>query len=499
MTEESEQTVRLFSYYDDQPIEDVGSLIPRAISGNYRPKYAIIQTTRKVVSYTVVPVVGMAAFVLMAVSGYGIISSSNNNLASAPTVTIYDPDTLTTTPLEYGPQVALSRSSFFDETRDAFIDESLSFVEVDLDSNTVRYFENGVLLFTSEILAAGQEGSWWDAPSGIYQVEEREQRNFSTYAQVYLPWSVTFEGNYVIHGTPEYPDGTTVTESFIGGGIRIDSKDAERLYELVEKDITVLVHKKPLPVDTFVYEPLVPDVSAPHYLVADLENGSILAASDLNEPVPIASVTKLMTAIVAAEKMSLDHRVRAASPTFVESLIPRLAERSTVSMYSLLQLLLLESSNEAAEVIAGEYGRDQFIEEMNNKARQIGMFDTTFTDPSGLDAGNVSSLGNLYQLARHIHNHRKFIFEITETGEAVGVTGGGEFENLANFNEVEDSDTFVGGKIGETNAAGRTSLSLHEISVQDTKRTVVVVLLGSASLSSDVSKLLEYVANRYSE
>ena len=62
-------------------------------------------------------------------------------------------------------------------------------------------------------------------------------------------------------------------------------------------------------------------------------------------------------------------------------------------MYSLLQLLLLESSNEAAEVIAGEVGREEFIKAMNAKAVQLGMLNTTFTDPSGLDDGNVSTLG----------------------------------------------------------------------------------------------------------
>lgn len=496
MFQESDQSVRLFSYSDDQPTENIGSLIPRSVRNSQKSKKSTFSKARKVAISTVTPIIGFAALALVAASGYGVLSTSN--LASAPTVTIFDSETASQVEFSYGPQTALARTSFFDETRDAFIDESMTFIEVDLDAHTVRYFKNGVLLFTSEILAEGQQGSWWDAPSGLYQVEGKKEYQFSTYTQAYFPWSVTFEGNYVIHGWPEYPDESLVGEEFEGGGIRIATEDAEALYKLADTDIPVLVHKTPDAPDTFTYEPNVNEVQAEHYLVADLENGTILAASDMHTSVPIASVTKLMTAVVAAEKMSLDHRVRAASPTFVESLIPRLAERSTVSMYSLLQLLLVESSNEAAEVIAGEYGREDFIEEMNTKARQIGMYESNFADPSGLSSENTSSLTDLYQLTRHIYNHRNFIFEITATGEAIGVQGGGEFEGLVNFNEVKDNDTFIGGKVGETRAAGQTSVSLHELIIQGEKRTIVVILLGSPQRTEDVLSLLDTVENRFS-
>jgi len=116
----------------------------------------------------------------------------------------------------------------------------------------------------------------------------------------------------------------------------------------------------------------------------------VLAASDLDRVVPIASLTKLMTALVAAEHINLDQDVRIRG-SGVTSLIPRLREGYSASMYSLLQLLLIESSNEAAEVIASVIGRDEFLRLMNEKAAAIGMEHTTFTDPSGLDDGNIST------------------------------------------------------------------------------------------------------------
>jgi D-alanyl-D-alanine carboxypeptidase len=204
-----------------------------------------------------------------------------------------------------------------------------------------------------------------------------------------------------------------------------------------------------------------------------------------------------MTALVTAEKMDLDSRVQVTSPNFVESLIPRLAERTSVSMYSLLQLLLVESSNEAAEVIAAEFGRDEFIKEMNTKATQLGMLHSSFVDPSGLRNENTSSLGDLFTLAQYIHKNRNFIFEITAKNKITTLGDTGEFTDLVNFNEVEELDNFVGGKVGETTAAGQTSVTLHTVSIQGTKRTVVIILLGSEKRDEDVRTLMQYVEDRY--
>ena len=73
----------------------------------------------------------------------------------------------------------------------------------------------------------------------------------------------------------------------------------------------------------------------------------------------------------------------------------------------------------------------------------------------------------------------------------------GEFDGLVNFNGVEGLDNFVGGKVGETNAAGQTSITLHKINFQGVDRIVVVILLGSDGRTADVKELIKYVENRY--
>jgi len=500
MSKWSDAQIKLFSHTEDTPQEARGMLIPR------KHKAKISKFTPAVMQDNSGPHMAWgslfaAAFAFIAIGaiglgGYGVISQMSQ--VAAPVVTVVDPYTNVTATLEYGPHSALTNNSFFEETRAGFIDEGVTFVEVDISDRQLRFFERGVLLLSSEIISTGSAGSWWQTPSGLYQVEKKEEESFSNIEQMNFPWQIRFEGNFMIHGQPVYPDGTAADPDYSGGGIRLSDESAQALYRYVSAGTPVLVHVEPeKTVDTFVYQAQVLDIDAPHYFIADLGNGSILASSDLDSTAPIASVTKLMTALVAAEEIDLDGRVRVTSPTFVTSLIPRLSERSSVSMYSLLQLLLVESSNEAAETIAGEIGRDEFIEAMNAKARQLGMLDTNFADPSGLSSENVSSLGDLYTLTRYIEQNKKFIFDITVDEELSTVQSGGEFVDLVNFNHVEGLDNFVGGKVGETNAAGQTSVSLHQVEFQGEDRVLVVILLGSEQRTEDIKTLISYVQNRY--
>jgi len=134
---------------------------------------------------------------------------------------------------------------------------------------------------------------------------------------------------------------------------------------------------------------------------------------------------------------------------------------------------------------------------MNTKARQLGMLHTNFADPSGLSAENTASLGDLYTLTRYIYENRRFIFELTANTNLASAHVGGEFDGLINFNEVKDMDNFIGGKVGETLAAGQTSISLHRLSFQGQERILAVILLGSTNRTSDVQALIAYVQNRF--
>jgi|GEM_PF-289439 len=415
----------------------------------------------------------------------------------ATPVIVQDPYTAKQEPLKYGVQLAMSEPNFFTETRNAFIDESKTFIEVDLTTMQLRYFDHGVLHDQMTILGKGQKGSWWETPAGLYEVKDKKETQFSMFGQVNTPWAITFQGNFSIHGWPKFPDGKSVPADYTSGCIRLSDVDAQKLYEEAAVHTPVLVHEVPVVADSFVYEPKIPELATPHYLIADVESNTVLASSDLSDSVPIASLTKLMTALVAAEYLNLDQTIQVTQPTFVQSLIPRLGNRDKVSMYSLLQLLLVESSNEAAGVIANQIGQEKFVQYMNDKAASLGLLDTHFADPSGLSAANKSSLRDLLALTRYIYNNRKFIIDLTADQNLPTAYVSGQFGELSNFNKIAGLDNFIGGKVGETTAAGQTSISLHRLHVKGADRIIAIILLDSKSRGADVKELLQYAQDRF--
>lgn len=506
---DEEQRARRFyavSYENDTPSFAVGALIP-PLRGS-RPVAVVLSTRARVwrhpYSGSVLAVIGMAlfAFVSLQVPVWpqtGMLASLTAARAASAPIVIEHPYSGERTPLNYGVQGIFAEPTFFADTRAAFVASEQTFIEVDLVRQQLRYFDGGVLLQQYPIIAKAPAGSWCETPAGLYRVEFKRENHFSTFGQIYQPWSIGFQGNYFIHGWPEYAPEDPVGEEYRGGCIRLASADAQALFAAVEVGTPLLIFEEVTPFDAFVYQPKVPTINTPHYLIADIESNTILASSDMDDVAPIASLAKLMTALVATEYINLDTTVYTAQPTFVQSLVPRLADRGRVSMYSLLQLLLIESSNEAAEVIAAQLGREEFIERMNEMAQAIGMDDTVFADPSGLSSDNQSSVRDLFQLTQYLYKHRRFVLDLTADQHLPTVYVSGEFGELMNFNKVESLDNFIGGKIGETRAAGQTSITLHKLTVGETERTLAVIILGSSSRSADVRELLSYAEERFGQ
>ena len=502
------------SYNDDEPTVSLGAFIPprkkkTAAPVSFTPQIVKISTpvpSPYVVSVKVVTVF-LSLVLLLLVSllstpyikenGRAVMAQLFSSVTDSAPVIVENPYTKAQTALNYGVQMSFSQPNFFSETRDAFIAQSKTFVEADLATMQLRYFKEGVLELQVPIIAKGAKGSWLETPAGLYEVQSKKEARYSSFGQMYTPWSVAFQGNFIIHGWPYTENGAKVPSDFPGGGIRLSDTDAEKIFNLVELKTPILVHAAPSAPDTFLYEPKIPELDTPHYLIADVESNTVLASSDLDSVAPIASLTKLMTALVAAEYINLDARVRVAQPTFVQSLIPRLNGLGTVSMYSLLQLLLVESSNEAAEVIAAQVGRAEFISHMNEKAASIGLSHTHFSDPSGLSAGNTSTVRDLLGLITYIYNTRQFIVDLTANQDLPTAYISGEFGTLSNFNEVKGLENFIGGKVGETTAAGQTSVTLHKIKVKGVERVIAIVLLGSDSRNADVKELLGYATARF--
>jgi len=432
--------------------------------------------------------------------GVGIaVLLHEKEISAAPLVVVSTSSTTPTTEFIYGPQPRLAQSNFFLETLRTFKEGKQSFIEADLSLMKIRYYDLGVVVFEAPILSKGKEGLWWETPAGLYEVQSKEPNHLSSFGGVYQPWSMVFQGNFFIHGWPYYPDGTPVSSQYSGGCIRLADADAEKLYNLSSVHTPVLVYEDQDSVNTdmFSYDVPKPEIDAQEYLIADIQNGTILAEKKAKTVAPIASVTKLMTALIATEYINLDKEVTITERMIASTSVSRLVPGTHMTAYSLLFPLLLESSNEAAITFGMTLGTERFVKLMNEKAKSLGMYDTVFADTSGAHSGNVSTPHDLLRLITYLYTNRSFILKISSGKSVDSAYKAYSFGKLSNFNETPGLTGFVGGKVGKTTAAKETSLLAYEMSIKGTPRTLVFIILGTEDRFDSQRKLYEYIEKQY--
>ncbi len=228
-------------------------------------------------------------------------------------------------------------------------------------------------------------------------------------------------------------------------------------------------------------------VTAGAYLVEDLDTGTIAARYNPDQILPIASLTKLVTAEVAKKLIPADARItlsKAPLSTYGDSASFKVGE--TYTARDLLYPLLMVSSNDAAEVYAQYYGRAAFIKSMNEFAQSVGAYRTYFADPSGLSPKNVSSAGDLALILDWIRKNDPDTLAITLTKRKTARS-----HTWINPTAFLNWSNYQGGKNGYTDEADRTAAALFALGTL--KHAYAVIVLGSDSRNPDVVQLLAKV------
>ena len=239
-----------------------------------------------------------------------------------------------------------------------------------------------------------------------------------------------------------------------------------------------------------------PPVQAEAYLVQNVSTGEVLAAHDERERRPIASITKLMTALLAVERARLDEVVTVpadAARIGEATLDLRSGERVTVA--DLVRAALVQSANDAANALAAHVGGgsvDRFVALMNARAAQLGLADTHFVNPNGLDApGHVSSARDVTKLAR-VAMRQPFI---RETVTVVRGTAAGR--PIATWNDLLSTfPRLLGVKTGHTSGAGWSQVA----AARGRGVTIYATLLGGRTRegrNADLTALLRWGLSRY--
>jgi len=211
----------------------------------------------------------------------------------------------------------------------------------------------------------------------------------------------------------------------------------------------------------------------------DNDSGRILYSKDINQQKLIASTTKLMTFLVAYENGNLDDVYEVGEEVlkmYGTSIYLSLGEK--VSLKDLLYGLILRSGNDASVVIANNIGENyvNFIKMMNNKAKQLGMKDTIFKNPHGLDeeTENYSTSHDMAILSRYLNNI-PFYLEVSSTKHYQMQTDLKSYDWYNRNKMLSLYSNTISGKNGYTPKAGKTlvssalknNLSLTAVSLDD--------------------------------
>lgn len=246
-----------------------------------------------------------------------------------------------------------------------------------------------------------------------------------------------------------------------------------------------------------------PNILADRYLLADLDSGEILLKRNANLKVPIASTTKIMTAVVVLETYNLDDVAtiseKAAYQPGADAFL-RVGEN--IDVQNLLYCMLIKSGNDAAYALAemlepnSADSVDKFVELMNTTAKRLGMSNTHYEDPAGLNTNGYSSAYDLFTITKYSFNYKLFRDIVSTPKYTASNAGGTIFHQLDNSNRLVGEYSYMGAVGVKTGFMPEAGHCLVGAARRDGHTLVAIILrtyADTATASADESlKLLDW-------
>ena len=229
------------------------------------------------------------------------------------------------------------------------------------------------------------------------------------------------------------------------------------------------------------------EISAGSYLAVNLSDNSTILEKNANQPYPIASITKLMSALVTSEHIKKNQTI-----TLTEKMLEPLGHSPTlflglnISAENLLKASLIQSTNDACESLAYFLGKEKFLDQMNQKAKELGMKNTVFSDVHGLSPTNRSTAADLAKLISYIYKEHPEILHLTRDNNFWLPDSTGRLLKFQNVNNFYPLPEFIGGKTGYLPQAKQTLASVFLVN----KKPISIILLYSDNRQADIFTIL---------
>ncbi|HNP79405.1 MAG TPA: serine hydrolase [Candidatus Pacearchaeota archaeon] len=239
------------------------------------------------------------------------------------------------------------------------------------------------------------------------------------------------------------------------------------------------------------------ELSASSYLsvLVDGNGEKVLFSKNINERRSIASLTKLMTGIIVLENFNLEERISISKKSVnTFGIMGQLKDGEAILARDLLDVMLIESSNDAAEAFAESTGRDKFIKLMNKKASQIGMKDTLFVNPSGLDFdySNVSNISDLKKLVTYVIDQYPLIYQILSIKEKDLYNNNVFHHKMITTNVLlYENNGYIWGKTGYTVKAGECIILLMKRPFSNKENSYIINIIINSNERFKDARIME--------
>lgn len=244
-----------------------------------------------------------------------------------------------------------------------------------------------------------------------------------------------------------------------------------------------------------------PEINSKAALVYSLDDEFPLLSINAHEEYSLASLTKLITAVVVIEDIGLTEKITITAEA-VDNPWKAGHLKSGQVYYAddLLKLMLLTSSNDAANAFEEHLGgKEEFVKVANNKMEKVGISeDTIINDGSGLNDSNMGTADDFLKLSKYILKNHPKIFTWTRNYEMLIQPVESNDLNVQsrtemNINGLVENRNFLGGKTGTSQIAGENLVALFDSG----DRRMLVILMGSENRSSEAQKLLNWAQKAY--
>jgi hypothetical protein len=369
------------------------------------------------------------------------------------------------------------------------ISKKESFIDVDLKKMELTLYKEGEKYKTFSVKAKGAEWFWGETPPGVYKIEFKSQLLFSTVARVWMPYAMRFFGNYFIHGWPYDRAGRLLTTTYSGGCIRLRTEDAAEVFEFAKVGMPVLIFdektRPPLPAFTQINKKISPpQIEADSFLVADLDTGEIILEKERDLNFYSDVISNLMLAIVASESINLDKRIVAQSWMFEGIKEGLIVPGRIYQGEELVRILISKSSKESALVLSRFLSPEILVQQMNKKAKALGMKNTNFDDLLGISEKNITTLYDTAKMMRYIKDYKNFIFKITEEFSGKGENG---------------KETMIGVlKMNQEIPEEIKNKENSNIEATSTVRFIFIGIVNSQNAKEDFKNILNWLTDNFS-